>query len=242
MIKPKMIIFDYGQTLIDEVIFDPVAGNQGVLDHATDGKETITAEELNDIATELNHDIKRWGIDYDNQINIEVHNEMFTKYLYEIVGVNLTKSFEEVGDIFWNHATKPEATQGIKEFLAYLGDQGIRTAVISNLSFSGRALTDRINRYIPTHKFEFIMSSSEYVFRKPHPRIFQMAIKKSGLAAEEIWYCGDQPYYDVDGSSAVGMQAVWYKGAYKHRVDYEAKHEAIVVEKWIELKAYIENL
>ena len=34
MIKPKMILFDYGQTLINEVKFDGVKGTEAVLKYA----------------------------------------------------------------------------------------------------------------------------------------------------------------------------------------------------------------
>ena len=38
MIKPKMILFDYGQTLINEVKFDGVKGTEAVLKYAVKNK------------------------------------------------------------------------------------------------------------------------------------------------------------------------------------------------------------
>ncbi len=46
MIKPKMILFDYGQTLVNEVAFDGVKGTEAVLKYAVKNKYNKTAEEV----------------------------------------------------------------------------------------------------------------------------------------------------------------------------------------------------
>ena len=46
MIKPKMILFDYGQTLVNEVSFDGVKGTEAVLKYAVKNKYNKTAEEV----------------------------------------------------------------------------------------------------------------------------------------------------------------------------------------------------
>lgn len=38
MKKPKMILFDYGQTLVNEQLFDGVKGTEAVLGYATKNK------------------------------------------------------------------------------------------------------------------------------------------------------------------------------------------------------------
>ena len=42
--------------------------------------------------------------------------------------------------IFWDTVAKGAVTEGIEDGLDYLEQEGIRTAVISNLSFSGQGL------------------------------------------------------------------------------------------------------
>ena len=57
---------------------------------------------------------------------------------------------------------------------------------------------ERINRLLPKNNFEFIITSSNYIFRKPHKRLFDLALEKAGLRPEEVWYIGaiDLPYYE----------------------------------------------
>ena len=122
--KPKMILFDYGETLIHELGFEPLLGNQAML-----------------------HALKRLKI---------------------------------------------------------------RTGVISNITISGACLKKRLDRLLPGNEFEFVISSCDYLFRKPHPRIFQLACKKSELNASEIWFCGDNPVCDIKGAKSVGMHPVLF--------------------------------
>ena len=43
---PKMILFDYGQTLIAEQKFDGVKGTEAVLKYATKNKYNLSAEQV----------------------------------------------------------------------------------------------------------------------------------------------------------------------------------------------------
>jgi len=55
------------------------------------------------------------------------------------------------------------------------------------------------------------MTSSEYGIRKPNALLFKAALGLSGLPAEDIWFCGDNPVADVTGCSGVGMFPVFYR-------------------------------
>jgi len=55
------------------------------------------------------------------------------------------------------------------------------------------------------------LASSEYMFRKPSPKLFELALKKAGLNASDVWFCGDNIRADIEGSAAVGMFPVWYE-------------------------------
>jgi putative hydrolase of the HAD superfamily len=230
-----MIIFDYGQTLVDEKSFDPFKGTEAVLREAARNPNQVSIAEIQALAIELNKDIGRYGTDFEKQSLIEVHNFAFQNYLYEYFGIEFTKTPEEVERIFWQAASAAEPTKNIDKFLKFLDDQQIRASVISNISFSGRMLTERINRYIPSRQFEFIIASSEYVFRKPHKRIFELALRKANLKPGEVWYCGDNAVCDVDGAEACGIFAVWYKGAIDKANQYVPKRDCLAVNDWDEL-------
>lgn len=89
--------------------------------------------------------------------------------------------------------------EGVKGFLYLCDSAGIRKAIVSNLSFSGGALIERIGEILPEFDFEFILASSESVFRKPSRRIFERALALAGLEAEDCWFIGDDVVCDIEG-------------------------------------------
>lgn len=229
-----MILFDYGQTLVNETKFDGVKGTAEVLKYAIVNKYNRSAQEIQAAADAINHEIGRFDPLKRQQFQVEIPNYMFASYLYESQGIELSIPYNQIDKIFWDAASPGTATEGIIEFLDYLKKQGIRTGVISNISYSGRALEERINALIPEHEFEFIIATSEYMFRKPNHRIFDFALEKAGLQAEDVWYIGDQYEGDIVGSRNAGLFPVWYIGAIDS--PYEEKEDVLTIRNWNELK------
>jgi putative hydrolase of the HAD superfamily len=97
------------------------------------------------------------------------------------------------------------------KMLDFINSTGVRSGVISNIGWSGAALTKRLNRLLPRNKFEFVIASSEYMFRKPSPMLFELALNKAGLEARDVWFCGDSVKADVEGGAAAGIFPVWYE-------------------------------
>lgn len=92
--------------------------------------------------------------------------------------------------VFWDAASAGEAMPGAAEMLACIKAKGIRSAVVSNILWSGEALRKRLDRLLPGNSFEFILASSDYMLRKPQPMLFELALRKAGLTAGEVWFCG----------------------------------------------------
>ena len=234
MDKPKMILFDYGQTLVSESPFDGIAGTKAVLESCVVNPHNVSAEDIHMLSCDMNEDIGRYNPETGHSYLIEIHNHPFQNYLYDYFGLTRTVSHPELETVFWDAACPGKPTENIEEFLLYLKQEGIRSAVISNISFSGGALEKRINTLLPRNDFEFILATSEYLFRKPHRRIFELAARKAGLESREIWYCGDNGICDVDGAQAAGLVPVWYKGALMGRV-FAPRSKCLAVDDWREL-------
>ena len=101
---------------------------------------------------------------------------------------------------------------GVPDLLRYLKKQEIRTAVVSNMGWSGNALRKRIERVFQEYPFEFVLDSSDYGIRKPDRRLFQLALIKAKLPAEDIWFVGDTFDKDILGAHNAGMFPVYYQG------------------------------
>lgn len=237
MKKPKMILLDYGQTLVNEARFDGVKGSREVLKYAVVNKYDISAEQVQAKADELNTELGRFDPARRHLFQIEVPNHMFTAYLYESLGITLSITPEQIDKIFWDAASPGTPTVGIEELLEFLYQSGIRTGVISNISYCGKVVAERINEMIPANRFEFIIATSEYMYRKPNRKIFELALEKAGLKADEVWYIGDQYECDIVGARNAGLFPVRYLGAID--TAYEQKSDVMNIHSWAELKEYI---
>lgn len=238
MKKPKMILFDYGQTLVNEARYDAIRGTEAVLQYATENKYNLSAKQVQKRADELNQEMGRFAPLQDaGRLQIELPNRVFAHYLYESLGIKVDLSPEEIDAVFWNAEAPGKPTEGIQDFLDFLSGLEIRTGVISNIPYAGQVVEDKIRRFIPEHRFEFIIASSDYVFCKPNPRIFHLAMEKAGLSPEDVWYVGDNYDCDVLGARNAGIFPVWYVGAMRGR--YKKREDVMVIAHWEQLKAYI---
>lgn len=202
---PKMILFDYGHTLLYEPDIDTLRGERELFRFVRDNPNNVSPEQADAFAQELFREL-----DQARKDGFEVHEYPAFRYIYEYLGLTFRVSLEEAERIFFHAAFPGEVMPESRELLRSLKERGIRTAVIRNISFSGSVLTERINALLPENEFEFILASSEYCFRKPSPRLFRLALRKAGLEPEQVWYCGDNPVADVEGASRARLYPVWF--------------------------------
>ena len=240
---PKMIIFDYGHTLLCEPGWDSERGNSALLKHITKNPGGYTIEE-----------IRKWAeiIFNDNMMSVrelgfDISGRVGDKVLYEMLGIEFALTPLEMETVFWDGASPGDTMPGTAEMLDYINSKGIRSAVISNLIWSGEALKIRFDRLLPYNKFEFVMTSSDYMFRKPSKFLFDIAIRKSGLSPDEIWYCGDNPYNDVEGAHNAGIFPVGYENDTddrpgREKYEYNPSFDCLHIHEWREMIGVLELL
>ncbi|MDD4492957.1 MAG: HAD family hydrolase [Eubacteriales bacterium] len=240
---PKMIIFDYGHTLCCEPGWDSTQGNEALLRHATKNKYGISAEDLQKGAENI------FGVHVQNIRNIgyDVNAQIPNRFLYEYLGLEFELSPFEIEVLFWKACAPGAIMPNVDKLLNYLNEKGIRTAVISNIGWSGDALRERLNRLLPNNHFEFVIASSDYLFRKPEKLLFELALRKAELHSDEVWYCGDNPQADIEGSASAGIFPVWYDNALE--CDYRDKSketkpecEHLHIHEWDKLIELLERL
>lgn len=238
MRKPEMIIFDYGHTLLYEPGHNRQNANIQISKYISKNPHNITFEEFDRTITDIFMTIREQCGD-----DIEIHEHNILKAAYESMELELSIPLEEAERIIWEGISKGAVMPYADVMLDYLNSIGIRTAVISNLGFSGNALKQRLNRLLPNNQFEFILASSEYIFRKPHPFMFKVAMQKAGLSADKIWYCGDSIKRDIYGAHGVGMFPVLYEGKTeenvpkfaRQNVGYEIDFDYLKIYDWREM-------
>lgn len=240
---PQMIIFDYGHTLLYEPDWNTDRGNEALLKYAVKNPNNCTVEDITKgaelIFGEHVAKVRKQGYDISGQIA--------NRTLYDYLGIEFSLTPTEMETVFWDNASAGAIMPGADNLLDYLNENGIRTAVISNLLWSGEALIKRLNRLLPDNKFEFVMTSSDYFISKPNRILFDIALQKAGLSAEDVWYCGDNPQNDVGGAAQVGIFPVWYDNSVdKDYIDRtNEKHpqcDHLYIKEWCEMIDVLQEL
>jgi putative hydrolase of the HAD superfamily len=89
--------------------------------------------------------------------------------------------------------------------LQSLRARGLKVAIVSNWHgglnriVSALGLADLV---------DFVVCSADVGFRKPHPEIFQVALRQSGVPASAVVHVGDTWDEDIVGAARVGITPV----------------------------------
>lgn len=89
-------------------------------------------------------------------------------------------------------------------------------AIVSNTHHPD--LVPRLVRQFGLHtSIDRVVASVNVGWRKPHPIIFEAALREVGAAAEEVVFVGDSWDADIEGPRQAGMAAVYVGRATEHR-------------------------
>jgi putative hydrolase of the HAD superfamily len=92
----------------------------------------------------------------------------------------------------------------VPDALERLRAAGHRLVVVSNSNGTLRKIFARLD--LAKH-FDVLIDSSDVGVEKPDPRIFQLALERSGARPETTLHAGDFYHVDVVGARAAGLQA-----------------------------------
>ena len=136
--------------------------------------------------------------------------ELFVKYTAHIIenmgghGDRVVDCAREIYDE-WRRCHHFEMYEEVPGVLRDLAAAGFRLGLISN---SHRSLAEFEAHFELQGLIAVGVSSSEHGRMKPHPSIFETALKQLEVRAAEALMVGDTVAHDVEGALAVGMGAV----------------------------------
>ncbi len=206
--KPELVTFDCAQTLV-----------------RVDWQPAVIAVKS----------ASRAGLDFDRQVAAEVYDRKLRTRWPEFMELNLQRD-EGVLAGFWHKLTvdwmqevgmpTSQADDVVREanamlfgegsgvFALYddvlpcldsLRSAGFRMAVISNWDNS---LHRTLRMFGLDAYFEVVLASLEEGVEKPDPRLFEIALERTGVSAERTLHVGDNPVDDWQGAKNVGMRAL----------------------------------
>lgn len=94
--------------------------------------------------------------------------------------------------------------------LEALRSAGLRLVVVSNANGTLCAHFDRLGL---TGHMDCVLDSQDFGVEKPDPRLFRIALARSGADPETTVHVGDLYHVDVLGARAAGLQAVLFDRA-----------------------------
>ncbi len=234
MNRPQAILFDFINTLVSNLKFDPLAGNTRLLEYAVDRKG-VSPEEVTTEAKRFDSEVSV----EDNSI-IEFTNHQFNRLLFDRLGITFCEPMEVIELEFWKECMLFSPESGIADVLTALSAHNLRMGVVSNHPGSGTVLSWELQRHELLNYFEFVISSADYGIRKPHSVIFTSAATRLGTAPSEIWYVGDTLETDMVGAKQCHMSVIWYNRRQQEYTGIPVDAEVRSWEEFLELaQAYL---
>ena len=136
---------------------------------------------------------------------------LFFQTSLEILGKNPFKYMLPMYDIYWNSfLAEMKPFDGVIDFIRKLKESGKKIAVCTDMT--AHIQYRKIEKLGLSDLIDFMVSSEETGLEKPSPKMFNLALNKLGVAANEAAYFGDSPDRDIAGAANVGIKPFWYLG------------------------------
>lgn len=197
--KPQAVIFDTDNTLYSYVPSDNAA---------TKAVEKKAEQLLNIPAEQFRKAFEEARLEIKTQLGETASSHSRLLYLQrtiELLGFDtqifITLDLEQT---YWRtFLSQSSLFPDVKEFLVDIKSDGIRTAIITDLT--AQIQFRKIVYFQLDSFFNYVVTSEEAGFDKPHAQPYQIAINKLNIPAEEIWMVGDNAIADVEGANKFNM-------------------------------------
>lgn len=205
----KAVLFDWAYTLVDLVKEDDAAAFRKLIYFLREkGFQAPDVESFFPAYRELFEGMIRLSRRTHREACFEhVLNYLLFEWQIDLAGKTTVQELLTVyyKEIFAPRKLYPDVFPALQSLQA----AGAKMAVISNTTNPGFIKSaERISLGLDSF-FEFSIYSSEVPYRKPHPCIFELAVKRLQLRPADILFVGDTLEMDVAGPQAVGMKAAW---------------------------------
>ena len=98
---------------------------------------------------------------------------------------------------------------------------GIRTGIVSNTPWGSPAALwrEELIRHSLLHRVDVVVFCVDVGWRKPHPAPFLAALQQLHATAQDAFFVGDDPRWDVEGARRAGLRPLLLSVDAEHRAD-----------------------
>ncbi len=231
--RPNAVLFDFFNTIVRRVNFDPEA-EIGALLKLAKHPSSISMHEVLARSTALEERLNKvWQTS-----DVWSTSQQFQRLLFDGLGISFDAAPDELERRFFEAAMEFEQTEGIQQCLLRLRSRGLRLGVVSNHNCTGETLRSALVYLKIADPFEFVVSSADYGIGKPHRLIFETAVAKLGVERSTAWFVGDNLKHDIAGANEAGLFSVWYNPGASESGRIEAN---ATIRSWKEFEELIET-
>lgn len=132
------------------------------------------------------------------------------------------------GPLFATEVDRLHCADGTVEALRELQAAGYAMGCITNTLASADTIRIMLRRHGIEPLMGSVVVSSEQGWRKPHPSLFEKALRELGVAPHESVFVGDSPWHDIEGALNAGMRAILTRQYAARQTDgFAAPHATI---------------
>ncbi|GBF77608.1 hypothetical protein PA598K_06165 [Paenibacillus sp. 598K] len=192
--KPQAILFDLDNTLLDRTrtfraFVDRLV--ETYLGHLA------PAEEICAMIVERDRD------------GYKDKDELFAELVEELPWQRRPEAAELMAFYLEQYVREAVLMPEARETLALARSLGCKLALITN----GKTAVQygKLDRLGIRDAFDATLVSEEAGVRKPDPAIFEMALRRLDVTAQDCLFVGDHPVNDIAAAAELGMRTIWLK-------------------------------
>jgi putative hydrolase of the HAD superfamily len=131
--------------------------------------------------------------------------------------------------------------EGTREAVAELS-ASYRLGCVTNTLADTATIRTMLRNHGMEHVMGSVVVSADEGWRKPHPSLFEKAMRDLGASAAESVFVGDSPLHDIAGAKAVGMRAVLTRQYVQRALDDSTPAPDAIINHLRELRGVVQRL
>jgi HAD superfamily hydrolase (TIGR01662 family) len=197
--RTRAVFFDVDFTLIHP---GPAFLGSGYRDFCARHGVLVDPDRFHDAVAVAGRLLDSSGGIYDPQVFID-----YTRRIIEEMGGTGDRVDDAARDIYdeWSACHHFSMYEDVPDVIRELHARGLTIGLISNTE---RCLTSFQSHFALDGLFSVTVSSAAHGYMKPHPSIFETALRQAGATAAASVMVGDSVEHDIVGARQVGMRAI----------------------------------
>ena len=158
------------------------------------------------------------------EVTVEMEVMMFLKEISVPISRINKDMITYLSDIYMKpYLTLTKPVKGLTKLFRAITNMGIKVAIVSN-TMKGSATRELIKKHGLERYISAYALSDEVCYRKPHPIIFNIALKELQTPPSQALMVGDEEC-DMKGASKLGIKTALFSGFKKQ--EYKGKYREV---------------